>query len=176
MDEFVAPDEEDDEDIKPKKRAPATKVTSGNTVQAKPAAKKRKIDLTESEEDDDKPAKKKTPAKKTPAPKKPRTPAAKKTADAPLNSAAQKIIDSIPLIDAPEPPKTDDGSVKKPNFYQVRAARAAAETGGGGEPLDAPTGAENCLAGLAFVFTGVTDGLTREDGQQLVKKYGGFVI
>lgn len=174
MDDFVVPDE-DDEDIKPKKKSTSTKVTSGNTIKPKPAAKKRKIDITESEEEDEKPAKKKTPAKKAPAVKKPRTPAAKK-ADAPINSATQKIIDSIPLIDAPEPPKAEDGSVKKPNFYAARAARAAVETSGGGEPLDMPTGAENCLAGLAFVFTGVTEGLSREDGQQLVKKHGGFVV
>lgn len=172
MDDFVVPDEE--EDIKPKKKIQATKVTSGNTIKSKPAPKKRKIDLTESEEEDEKPVKKKTPAKKAPAPKKPRTPAVKKT-DAPVNSATQKIIDSIPLIDAPEPPKTEDGSVKKPNFYAARAARAAAETSVG-EPLDMPTGAENCLAGLTFVFTGVTEGLSREDGQQLVKKHGGKVM
>ncbi|KAJ6108679.1 Replication factor C subunit 1 [Penicillium sp. IBT 18751x] len=36
-----------------------------------------------------------------------------------------------------------------------------------------PRGAENCLAGLTFVFTGVLESLGREEGQELVKQYGG---
>ena len=37
------------------------------------------------------------------------------------------------------------------------------------------TGQENCLVGLTFVFTGNLPNLDREEGQQLVKKYGGKV-
>ena len=38
-----------------------------------------------------------------------------------------------------------------------------------------PEGADNCMAGLNFVFTGVLDTLGREEGQSLVKRYGGKV-
>lgn len=38
-----------------------------------------------------------------------------------------------------------------------------------------PIGAENCLDGLTFVFTGVLDSLEREDAMDLVKRYGGRV-
>ena len=43
------------------------------------------------------------------------------------------------------------------------------------EPLEIPVGKENCLAGLSFVFTGVLDLLSREDGLELIKRYGGKV-
>lgn len=36
-----------------------------------------------------------------------------------------------------------------------------------------PEGAPNCLLGLTFVFTGELDSLSREDAQDLVKRYGG---
>lgn len=38
---------------------------------------------------------------------------------------------------------------------------------------EVPAGAPNCLARLVFVFTGELDSLSREDGQNLVKRYGG---
>lgn len=41
------------------------------------------------------------------------------------------------------------------------------------DSLDIPEGAENCLTGLKFVFTGRFNQLSREDGQKLVKRYGG---
>lgn len=41
--------------------------------------------------------------------------------------------------------------------------------------MEKPTGAENCLAGLTFVFTGVLGALGREEGQELVKQHGGKV-
>ncbi|KAM0756309.1 DNA replication factor C, large subunit [Meredithblackwellia eburnea MCA 4105] len=40
---------------------------------------------------------------------------------------------------------------------------------------DIPAGEENCLGGLTFVFTGELDSLSREAGQELVKRYGGRV-
>ncbi|KAG9532018.1 hypothetical protein KCU93_g1559, partial [Aureobasidium melanogenum] len=39
--------------------------------------------------------------------------------------------------------------------------------------LDIPKGAENCLTGLRFVFTGQFTHFSREDGQNLVRRYGG---
>ena len=38
-----------------------------------------------------------------------------------------------------------------------------------------PVGAENCLEGLTFVFTGVLESLERDDAADLVKRYGGRV-
>lgn len=40
---------------------------------------------------------------------------------------------------------------------------------------DIPMGKDNCLAGLTFVFTGELSSLSREEGQDLAKRYGGFV-
>ncbi|KAI9190770.1 replication factor RFC1 C terminal domain-containing protein, partial [Polychytrium aggregatum] len=40
---------------------------------------------------------------------------------------------------------------------------------------DIPVGAENCLAGLSFVFTGELSSISREDAQDLIKRYGGRV-
>lgn len=40
---------------------------------------------------------------------------------------------------------------------------------------EVPVGADNCLAGLTFVFTGELESLSREEGQDLVKRYGGCV-
>lgn len=38
-----------------------------------------------------------------------------------------------------------------------------------------PPGEDNCLAGLTFVFTGELDSFSREEGQDLVKRYGGYI-
>lgn len=39
-----------------------------------------------------------------------------------------------------------------------------------------PTGAENCLAGVSFVITGVLDSLEREEVDELIRKYGGRTV
>lgn len=41
------------------------------------------------------------------------------------------------------------------------------------KPSIIPEGAENCLAGLSFVFSGKLPTLPRQEGQQLVRRYGG---
>lgn len=41
--------------------------------------------------------------------------------------------------------------------------------------LSLSQGADNCLAGLTFVFTGVGESLDRDETTDLVKKYGGRV-
>ena len=83
----------------------------------------------------------------------------------------QDIFDSIPTVKPPSPPpKTDE---KKKFNFAAQAQRSRTPPGGGNEEL--PVGAENCLAGLSFVFTGVLDTLGRDEGQNLVKKYGGKV-
>ena len=82
----------------------------------------------------------------------------------------QDIFDRIPLIRPPTPPARD--ADKKFDFRNGVQNSQPAPAAGTKEP---PTGAENCLAGLTFVFTGLLDTLSREEGQELVKRYGGKV-
>ena len=82
----------------------------------------------------------------------------------------QDILDSIPTIRPPTPPARDES--KKFDF------RAAAQRSQGppiSSSKEPPIGAENCLAGLTFVFTGLLDGLDRTQGTELIKRYGGKV-
>jgi replication factor C subunit 1 len=141
-------------------------------------SKKRKSVDLESEEDDDdvKPKIKSVKSKSTKPPpaKKPRAPA--KKAFEPDNSAVQAILDDIPTVRPPTPPPKD------PNFkYDWKKGGQGAGGGGNSGPPPAagskeiPVGAENCLAGLSFVFTGLLETLSRDDGQALVKRYGGKV-
>lgn len=92
--------------------------------------------------------------------------------DRPESKEIQDIFDSIPTIRPPSPPPPSD-QPKKPNFYAAQAARSRTPPAAGSAEI--PVGAENCLAGLSFVFTGVLDVLGREEGQSLVKRYGGKV-
>ncbi|KAF2460504.1 replication factor RFC1 C terminal domain-containing protein [Lineolata rhizophorae] len=142
----------------------------------KPVAEKgikkgRKRASVELEDDDDfeeapKPKKgmKASPAKKT-------TPAKKKTKqdDAPESGDVQAIFESIPTIRPPTP--APSGETKKFQFGAHANAGPAPLSGS----KEIPQGAENCLAGLTFVFTGLLDSLDREEGQNLVKRYGGKV-
>ncbi|CAD0092408.1 unnamed protein product [Aureobasidium mustum] len=95
-----------------------------------------------------------TDEEEKPKPKKPRA-TKKKEKDPPVEDSAElkAILDDIPLIQAPDPP--DDNPAP------------------GAGSLAIPEGNENCLAGLSFVFTGQLTYLSREEGQNLVKRYGG---
>ena len=81
------------------------------------------------------------------------------------------IFDSITTVRAPTPPPRDE--VKKFDYAAFNANRTAAPSSG--SSLQIPVGNENCLAGLTLVFTGILDTLQREDGQNLVKRYGGKI-
>lgn len=37
-------------------------------------------------------------------------------------------------------------------------------------------GAENCLAGVSFLITGVLDSLERDEAENLIQKYGGRTV
>lgn len=139
-------------------------------------AKKRKsLELSDEEEDEDDfdPAPKSTRSKKSESPmkrssaKKPRTP--KKKEDVSESKQIQDILDSIPTVRPPTPPEPT-GKQKKFDFRD-QAQRSQPPLAAGSKEL--PVGAENCLTGLTFVFTGVLDALGREEGQELVKRYGG---
>lgn len=155
MDDFVAPDNSEGEARPEKSKATPAKKTTAVT-------KKRKSLL--SDDEDHEPPKKVAAKKAATSDKKPRRAPAKKAAE----SAPDHSFDYIPSIALPDVQKEEG---KKFNPYAAQANRAAAETSI--QARDPPVGAENCLAGLTFVFTGVLDGLSREDGQQLVKRYGG---
>lgn len=169
-DDFVVPD--DDEEIVEDK--PAKKTTAA-------AAKKRKAPILDDEDDEDdfeieepKPATKRAaPAKKT-APQ--ATPVKKQKKEEPKsnNATMQAIFDSIPTIEPPPPPdKSGDDGKSKFKFGQHKNSEAPA---GAIDPSDFPSGEENCLAGLSFVFTGQLSTLGRESGSALIKQYGGKVM
>lgn len=183
-DDYIAIDDDnDEEDVKPKLSSRSKRsVTKDEDIEMKDAevatpaklngSRKRKV-IEDDDEDDEgeiEAPKMDTKAKK-PASKKPRTPAKKPEVG---ESAEMKaIMDSIPTVRVPTPPPKD------PN---VKFNWRAAQQGGGnsGAPAAAgskeiPTGAENCLAGMTFVFTGLLETISREEGTELVKRYGGKV-
>ncbi|KAF2666773.1 DNA replication factor C, large subunit [Microthyrium microscopicum] len=155
-DDFVVPD--DDE---------APKARKGTR------AKKRKSDEMEVDDDEEEaPKKGRGRPKKTTAKATPTKARAKKTKPEPeVDAEVEAILDAIPLIRPPTPPPAlAEGQKWNPSMIKGnRAAPAAAGS------KDLPEGAENCLAGMSFVFTGVLQTLEREAGQELVKRYGGKV-
>ncbi|XP_046433151.1 replication factor C subunit 1 isoform X1 [Neodiprion fabricii] len=58
-------------------------------------------------------------------------------------------------------------------LYQQYLQRGGARHPGSKE---IPTGANNCLAGLSFLITGVLDSLERDEVDDLIKKYGGRLL
>lgn len=163
-DVFVVPDDDEDDDLtiveKPGKKA------------ASNGKKRKSIDLGSDDDEEVITAKQSSKSKssKPPPAKKPRAPP-KKVA-APESSSIQAILDNIPTVRAPTPPPKD------PNFkYDWRAA-----AGGGNSAAppaagcaEIPEGEENCLTGMTFVFTGVLNTISRDEGIELVKRYGGKI-
>ncbi|KAK7206481.1 replication factor RFC1 C terminal domain-containing protein [Myxozyma melibiosi] len=139
---------DDDDDYKDEPAPQAVTISSDDEdATASPKKKKPTAATRKRKQDDD----------QTARPTKKRAPAA--------NTAAKKEDDLEVLADAP-PAK------KKFNPAEFAARRAAVNTG---VCAELPEGAPNCLAGLAFVFTGILQTLPRDDGIALVKKYGGLV-
>ncbi|KAL1985075.1 hypothetical protein VTN96DRAFT_8310 [Rasamsonia emersonii] len=91
--------------------------------------------------------------------------------DRPESKEIQDILDSIPTVKPPSPPP--DSDEKKKFNFAAQAQRSRDPPAAGTKEI--PVGAPNCLAGLSFVFTGILDTLGREEGQALVKRYGGKV-
>ena len=148
----------------------APKSSKAAKSQASKPGRKRKSDalLDEGEDGDSyKPTSRSKAAPSTP--KKKKSSPTKK--DQPESKEIQDIYDSIPIVKPPTPPPKS-GEPYKFN-YAAQAQRSRTPPGAGSTEM--PVGAENCLAGLSFVFTGVLDILGREEGQNLVKKYGGKV-
>ena len=177
-DDYAEEDSEEEFLPKPKRVAPrAPKPTKAEPEdEVKPTAKeatkkvsaparKRKTPVSDSE-DDEKVVK---PAKKA---AKPRAPRAKKT-PSPEPDDIKAILDSMPTVQAPDAPAPDPDAK-----FDWRKAK-----GGGGNSgpapmagaVDIPEGEEDCLMGKTFVFTGLLKSISREEGQILVKRYGGKV-
>ena len=163
--DFVVPDE--DEEIVEDKPAKKTPVKGG---------RKRKTPEVEEDEDDDLEVEEAKPTKKRATPAKRGTPAKKKQKkEEPQDSAEMKaIFDSIPTIKPPSPPPKNADEDSKPKFQYGQHANSAVPAGAL-DYADIPNGADNCLAGLTFVFTGQLQRLGREQGQNIVKQYGGKV-
>ncbi|KZL66047.1 replication factor rfc1 c terminal domain-containing protein, partial [Colletotrichum incanum] len=164
-------EEESEDELLPKPKRVASRSTAAATptksTRATAGTKRRKTpEEDEEESEEDQPPKKKAPAK-------PRAPRAKK-ADDPEDAAYQSILDDIPTVRPPTPPAKDP-DVKfdwRKNAGSGGNSSAVPPNAGTAE---LPEGEEECLSGLTFVFTGVLQTLGREEGQALVKKYGGKV-
>ncbi|CAK7217071.1 DNA replication factor C complex subunit Rfc1 [Sporothrix bragantina] len=169
----------------------AAKASNGNNSKtAAAASRKRKTPESESDEFDlspvSKPRKKPATTAAATAASKPKAatstpkkaPAAKAAASSATsnNSSVQAILDSIPLITPPSPPAKDPNAPK----FNWRKAAAGGGNAGAAPPMagavEMPEGEPNCLAGQTFVFTGLLKTISREEGQALVKRYGGKVM
>ncbi|KAG8855857.1 hypothetical protein FRB96_006679 [Tulasnella sp. 330] len=195
----VASSEEDEEDFKPlkKKAAPAPRKSS-SSVKSRAKADSSGDEVSEEdeeEEEDVKPVKKKAPA----APRKSATSNVKPKAPAKSKADRKRKTDdeNLDMDDDEEEVKSKKAAPKKalatkrhePSFHdtavkaqQIAKSAAGGWRGGGGGGKGGgggagarviPDGKPNCLAGLAFVFTGELPGVTREEGQDAVKRYGG---
>ncbi|RPB04537.1 DNA replication factor C, large subunit [Choiromyces venosus 120613-1] len=168
MDSFVVDDEEEEEDVKPKRRSTAT-----------PTTRKRKTAQSynqyEDDDDDDDEIEQVKPTAKASKPTVKKAKAApKRPKEMPQESeSVRKILDSVPTVRPPSPPPPTDGEPKKFNYRNFMQRQNTGPTAPGSKEI--PVGEENCLTGLTFVFTGILESLSREDGQQLVKKYGGKI-
>ncbi|KAK6504810.1 hypothetical protein TWF481_006748 [Arthrobotrys musiformis] len=171
MDDFI--DDEEEEEVKPKGRgrpskASVVKVTP-KAAAATPKGKKRKSITPES--DDDEEDEQPKPKKKATAAAKRKTPVKRKEVEEVEESESIKeILSSVPTVRPPTPPPRDE--TKKFNYHAYKQKAAAPPPTG---TKDIPTGAENCLAGLTFVFTGNQQSISRDDAIELVKRYGGKV-
>lgn len=174
-DEYVEDESEEEVMPKPKRVASRVKAVKAEASEddqppAKPAAsrasrsiKKRKSPEYDEEESEE------IPQKKKPAAAKPKAPKTKKEPEA-EDARFQALLDSVPTVRPPTPPPQDTN------------AKFDWRKGGGnsGPPsmegaVEIPEGAENCLAGMTFVFTGQLRTIGRDEAQELVKRYGAKV-
>ncbi|KAJ3497760.1 hypothetical protein NLG97_g1656 [Lecanicillium saksenae] len=158
-------EDDSDDDILPQPSRVATRGKQATQPsRAAPATKKRKTPEQDSDDEEEElPRKKPTAAK-------PRAPRAKK-ADEPEDAAIQNILDSVATVRPPTPPPKDPNA----KFDWRKAAGGGNSTVQPVDSADLPEGEEECLSGLSFVFTGVLRTIGREEGQALVKRYGGKV-
>ncbi|OAQ88538.1 chromosome transmission fidelity factor [Purpureocillium lilacinum] len=173
-DEYVEEESEDEVLPQPKRVAPRGRNATGPKVTNEPAksdkttavSRKRKTPSQDSddEEEEELPRKKPTTANS-------RAPKAKK-ADEPEDSQIQDILDSVATVRPPTPPPKDPNAKFDWRKAAAGGGNASAQPTG---MADVPDGADECLSGLSFVFTGVLQTIGRDEAQALVKRYGGKV-
>lgn len=81
---------------------------------------------------------------------------------------AQKVLDMCPLVSLSD---FETVEAKKIKFYDQTFHNPLPPQ----PSKEIPIGRENCLLGLTFVFTGILKSIDREEGHNLVKRYGGKV-
>ncbi|KAL3960065.1 hypothetical protein ACCO45_005182 [Purpureocillium lilacinum] len=150
-DEYVEEESEDEVLPQPKRVAPRGRNATGPKD-------------SDDEEEEELPRKKPTTANS-------RAPKAKK-ADEPEDSQIQDILDSVATVRPPTPPPKDPNAKFDWRKAAAGGGNASAQPTG---MADVPDGADECLSGLSFVFTGVLQTIGRDEAQALVKRYGGKV-
>ncbi|GAA6031539.1 hypothetical protein JCM8097_006509 [Rhodosporidiobolus ruineniae] len=176
---IVLSSDDSEEDVKPSKKKQAVASGSGGKPRAststskvkkedkedkKPAASSKKKPIkpeSSSDEDDEEEEVKPKKAVKAPAEKK------EEKEKAPVKKPAAKK--------APKKEDDDDEGEEKPEKkpFKWKPKQSAGPVAPGSKEI--PDGEPNCLAGLTFVFTGELESLSREQGQDLAKRYGGRV-
>ncbi|PSR90554.1 replication factor RFC1 C terminal domain-domain-containing protein [Coniella lustricola] len=131
------------------------------TSKAKAGGRKRKSPESDGDQSEPAPRKKLTTAKARSSTKKD---------PVPEDANFQALLDSVPTVRAPTPPPQDPAAK-----FDWRKAGGKSEPAPMEGTADIPAGADGCLTGMTFVFTGQLKSLGREDGQALVKRYGGKV-
>ncbi|RUP45375.1 hypothetical protein BC936DRAFT_148256 [Jimgerdemannia flammicorona] len=74
-------------------------------------------------------------------------------------------------LDPDEPHEESEAKKRKSSFWKLKA-RAPPQNLGSKE---IPQGAPNCFAGLTFVFSGELESITREEAEDIAKRYGAKV-
>lgn len=98
-------------------------------------------------------------------PAKPAKPAKTQAAQA----TAADVLNTIPDAELPEAVATGEGF----NYQAFKAHQATLPVQEG--TVELPQGAPNCLLGLTMVFTGVLPNISRDESENLAKKYGAKV-
>ncbi|KAJ1299923.1 hypothetical protein OPQ81_005364 [Rhizoctonia solani] len=173
-DEYVEEDSEEEALPKPKRIASRGKSSRAQEAKGeddlKPAPKKatgtsKKRKSPQSDEEDEP---EETPRKKS-APSKPRAPRKKKEPET-EDADFQALLDSVPTVRPPTPPP----KIRMPNSTGIKLLVILPPPQNEGA-ADIPDGADGCLTGMTFVFTGQLKTIGRDDAQALVKRYGGKV-
>ncbi|ORX91282.1 DNA replication factor C, large subunit [Basidiobolus meristosporus CBS 931.73] len=91
--------------------------------------------------------------------------------EAPAPRKRAKPVKEEPKDTVMKEAEADEQPKKKPNFWAYKNKTGPKAPGS----KEVPEGAENCLLGLTFVFTGELSSISREEATDLVKRYGGRV-
>ncbi|KAJ7123060.1 replication factor RFC1 C terminal domain-containing protein [Mycena epipterygia] len=201
---LLSSDEDEEDTPPPKKKAVVVKprlskakddafvLSDDDEVPRKKTARKSatKLLLSTDDDDDDEPPKKKPVAGGSKP--KPRLSKSKKDDDfiaasddedepAPKKSTAKAKAGSSKLPDKTKGKAVANGKDKskeetpkdKFNWAAAKAAKIAGPAAPGSK--DVPDGAPDCLAGLAFVFTGELSSFSRDEAIDIAKRFGGRV-